>query len=67
VSGGNVINPKEQAEYEQSTAFLGEMLPGMWRRLYEGCKEKGFSEMESFKLVQTYIISQGSGNKVAPE
>lgn len=53
-----MLDPKQQSEVDQSAAYLGEAFPPLWRRLYENCIERGFSESESLKLVQTYILSQ---------
>jgi hypothetical protein len=31
-----MLDPRKIAEYEQSVMTLGEILPPMWRRLYNG-------------------------------
>ncbi len=54
-----MLNEKEQAELDQAAAKLGDNLPALWRRIYGGCKDKGFTDIESFKLLQTYILSNG--------
>lgn len=56
-----MIDPSMAQQAEQSVAFLSEYLSGMWWGLYEKCKEKGFTGDEALKLVQTYILSQGTG------
>ena len=53
-----MLDPEKIAEVEQSIAMIGELLPASWRILYENLIKKGFTECESFKLVQTYILSQ---------
>jgi len=49
---------KQLHQASQGTAFLAEMLPPFWKRLYDNCKKAGFEEPEAFKLLQTYILSQ---------
>ena len=53
-----MLDPKKQAEYEQGTAALIEMLPPLWRGLYIGCVEQGFTGQDALDLVRTYIMSQ---------
>ena len=48
---------KDKAAFDQGTAFLADSLPPQWRRFYNKCLEEGFSEEQSFRLVQTYIFS----------
>ncbi len=50
--------PDEVHAMDQAAAFLGDTFPPLWRRLYEGNLSQGFTEVESLKLVQTYILSQ---------
>jgi hypothetical protein len=52
------IDPEKQAEMDQSAAWLGDNLPNLWRRLYEECGRRGFSEDESMQLVKAYIVGQ---------
>lgn len=56
--GDIMLDYKKQSEMDQAGTFLGENLPPLWRHLYLGCISEGFIEMESFKLVQTFILSQ---------
>ncbi len=53
-----MLDPKEQAEIDQSAAWLGENLPPLYRSFYKGLVAQGFSDAESFKLLQTYILAQ---------
>ncbi len=53
------MDAKEQSDFDQAGAFLGDSLPAYWWRLYESCREKGFSESDAMKLLTTYILSQG--------
>lgn len=48
------------SELDQSSAIVGDFMPSLWRRLYTNAIDAGFTEQESFKLIQTYIFSQGT-------
>ncbi len=52
------MSPEELSELDESSATLVDMWGPMWRRLYLKLLEEGFNEIESFKLVQTQILSQ---------
>ncbi len=54
------MNPQEQHRFEQSLASSGNILPRIWYTYYIGCLDAGFTESQSFNLVQTYILSQCS-------
>jgi len=58
-----VLDPKQQALLDQATSSMGELYPGAWWSIYQGCLEKGFNEEQTMKLLVAYIISQGSGDK----
>lgn len=60
-----MLDPSKQAQLEQDLALTQEFLPSIWRGLYDGCIDKGFTEEQSLALVKTFIISQGSGDKKA--
>lgn len=53
-----MLDAKQRAEIDQAMAAMVEMFPPLWRRLYEGCKAEGFSEVDSLSLLKTYILSQ---------
>lgn len=52
------IEPGQRAEMDQATAFLGDILPCLWRRLYRNCVTEGFSDVQALELVKTFIMSQ---------
>ncbi len=52
------MEPGEQSELDQATATMVDSFCPMWRRMYTCFIEEGFTEIESFKLVQTHILSQ---------
>ncbi len=43
------------AEIDQATAELSGMLPTLWKSLYDGCINKGFSQSQSMSLVMAWI------------
>ena len=53
-----MLNEKQQAALDQGTAMLADNYPPMWKRIYDRCVVVGFTESESFKLLQTFILSQ---------
>ena len=53
-----MLDPKRQAEFDQGVEAMGEVFPAMWCKLFEKCKEEGFTEQQAFDLVKTYILSQ---------
>ena len=58
-----MLDAKLRAEIDQSFEMMVEMLPPLWRGLFEGCKAKGFTDDQAMELVKIYILSQGS-NKI---
>ena len=57
---------RQNQQFEQNSSWIGDNLPPMWRRMFESCKLSGFDDDQSLKLVQTFIIAQGTGDKKAP-
>lgn len=51
------LDPQAQAAYDQHMAHLGDTVVGMWRRLYTGCLDVGFTEAQAILLVQTHIAA----------
>ena len=49
-----------KAKLEQSGAFMRDVLPPQWWGLFVGCKEVGFDDDQSFRLVQTWIMTKFS-------
>lgn len=47
-------------DLDTSSAWLGDHLPGLWRRIYENLLVQGFKDHEAMELLKTYILSQGS-------
>ena len=56
-----MLDDKARAEFDQSAELLGEALPAMWKRIYDGCREQGFSEADSRDLLKTYITAHCQG------
>ena len=52
-----MLDDKKRAELDQASASLGESFPLLWRSIYRNCLLEGFDKSESFRLVQTYILS----------
>ena len=57
---------RQAQQFEQNSAWIADNLPLQWRRIYENCMSVGFDAEQSLKLVQTYILSFGSGPKMPP-
>jgi hypothetical protein len=52
------MDQKKSHEIEQSIAEIRDVIPRMWRQIYLGCLEQGFSPRQAFSLLQTHILSQ---------
>lgn len=52
-----MLNPKEQHDAEQGSAYLAEFLPPAWWGIYSGCLKEGFSEAQSFELVRSWMMA----------
>ncbi len=49
---------KDRAAADQATAWIGDSLPPLWRRLYANCIVQGFSHEDALGLLMAYILSQ---------
>jgi len=49
---------KLRAQADQGTAFIADIMPPLWRRIYKNCQDQGFTEPESFKLLQTLVLQR---------
>ena len=47
-----------QKALDDASATVGDLFPGLWRRIYENSLVAGFNEIEAFDLVKIYILSQ---------
>jgi len=45
-------------ELDQACAEIRDTMPGLWWALYTGCKEQGFTDDQSLKLVIGFIQSK---------
>lgn len=50
-----MIDDELGAKLDQCKAEIGEVLPGMWWVLYQGCMREGFTEQQAMDLVRAYI------------
>ena len=60
-----MIEPWEQAKLDQAMAELNDVLPSLWRSLYDGCRREGFTRDQAMALVIAFICSgtvTGGGN-----
>ena len=48
-------DPKWSQENEQVLAYIGDVLPRMWRSIYEGCIREGFTEQQAMEIVSDVI------------
>jgi len=49
------INPGDQAEYDQNSATLSELIGSMWWQLFCNLRKQGFNAEQSLRLVSSYI------------
>ena len=48
-------------ELDQHLSMMRDQMPAVWWAMYQGCLDKGFDKYQSMNLLQTWIISQGTG------
>lgn len=56
---------KQLAEIDQCTKLMVDMLPPLWRGIYDGLLEQKFAKDEAMRLLCVYIFSQGTGERKA--
>ena len=57
-----MLDEAKRAEIDQMMTEVNEVYPAMMWGLYKGYQEQGFSELQSFELVNTHILElRGSG------
>jgi len=61
----DMLNPRDQASFDQLRAIVLDHFPPLWRQLYERLIKQGFNEAHAMELLKTYILSTGS-NGVRP-
>lgn len=53
-----MLDEKLRAELDQAIAGMKEMMPPLWRQLFESCQEVGFDKGQALELVKAYILAQ---------
>ena len=48
---------------DQAKAELSDMLPDLWKSLYDGCIDKGFTEAQSMSLVIAWMRCNAKGDQ----
>lgn len=48
---------RKAQEFEQASALVADTYPPVWRRMYNNCKNEGFDDRQSMKLVMVHILS----------
>jgi hypothetical protein len=56
------MTPEEEAKAEQSLAYLADVLPAHWYRIYKNSIEVGFTKAQAFKIILT-IVSETFAKK----
>lgn len=52
---------RRQAEADRKGAEACDNLPAIWWRLYQGCRQQGFTVDQSFELVRTFVSTLQTG------
>lgn len=55
------ISPRDVAKADQGFSALAEMFPPHWRRVFNALEESGFTEEQSMRILDTYIMATLSG------
>jgi hypothetical protein len=61
-----MLDPKEQAKFDQSAAALAEVLPSAWKQLYDGLMKEGFTEEQTMRLLSVWIFANFSRGVLPP-
>ncbi len=56
-----MIDPQMNSAFDQQRALLLELLPPLWRGIYGGCLEQGFSEQQAREILKAYILLHWPG------
>ena len=51
------IDPKQVADADQAAAWMTDALPRLWFSMYLGLRREGFTEVQAFELVKTYVMT----------
>ena len=54
-------------ERDQALAQFRDVIPTMWRAVYDGSLEAGFDERQAFTLLQTWILAQNPNGIRPPD
>lgn len=55
------MNPKEQADFDQSSKSIADNIPMLLWSLYKGFVKEGFSEHDSLELIKVYLAEMLRG------
>jgi hypothetical protein len=61
-----MTDPRKQQKADQDFAKIRDGIPAVWWALYTGCKERGFSDQQSFALVTSWVLGTAAGKVVPP-
>ena len=50
-----MLDPEKRAMIDQNIAEIAEGWPTVWHKLYLGCVEEGFTELQAMELVKAFI------------
>lgn len=55
------MKPEDVNNFDQSSAFIAESLPPLWRRLYLNCISQGFNDNQAMELTVAYVFASSGG------
>jgi hypothetical protein len=53
-----MLDAKIISDIEQARSALVELMPPLWKSLFDSCVSQGFSESDAMRLVCAYIVGQ---------
>lgn len=54
-------SPDELRRYDQTSALMADLLPPVWRRLFDNLTGLGFTEDQALSLVRTFVHGAAGG------
>lgn len=50
-----MFTPKDVAEVDQANKWIESTLPGHWWRIFTACREEGFDDEQSLRILLKYL------------
>lgn len=55
------MNDNNRHDLDQKSALMGDLFPGLWKRIYDNLLVEGFTELQAMELLKAFIVGQAGG------